>query len=198
MEFFRRAAGRPQKVAALPGAFNPPTRAHLALARAALAHADEVVFVLPREFPHKDWQGAPFADRVRMLEASIADEPRFSVAASEKGLFIEIARVCRAAYGPETQIYVLCGRDAAERIVNWDYGAPGAFAAQLEEYQLLVTPRNGAYRPPEAMRERIHPLRLAEACDEVSATEVRERKLAGRPWSHLVPEAIVEMVERLY
>src|SRR5690242_20208760 len=120
MEFFRRAAARPRRLGVFPGTFNPPTRAHVALARAALASVDEVVFVLPREFPHKTFEGASFEDRVRMLEAALAGEPRFSIAASRGGLFIEIARECREAYGAETGLYFLCGRDAAERIVDWD------------------------------------------------------------------------------
>jgi len=198
MEFLRRAAGRPRTLAVFPGAFNPPTRAHLAIARAALAHAGEVVFVLPRVFPHKNWEGAPLEDRVHMLDAAIGPDPRFSIAASRKGLFIEIARECRAAYGRETGLYFLCGRDAAERIVNWDYGSPGAFTEQLREYQLLVAPRNGPYEPPPEMREWIHALELPENCDGVSATAVRERIAAGQPWEHLVPEAIADMVKRLY
>ena len=55
MEFFRRAAGRPNRLGILPGTFNPVTVAHLALAHAALRHVDEVVFVLPRVFPHKNY-----------------------------------------------------------------------------------------------------------------------------------------------
>jgi nicotinic acid mononucleotide adenylyltransferase len=92
MEFFRRAAARPGRLGVLAGTFNPPTRAHLALAQAALGCADEVVFVLPRAFPHKAYGGASFEDRVRMLAAAVGDEPRFSIAASGAGLFIEIAR----------------------------------------------------------------------------------------------------------
>src|SRR5579863_363849 len=51
LEFFRRAAGEPHSLGVLPAAFNPPTRAHLALARAALGIVEEVLLVLPREFP---------------------------------------------------------------------------------------------------------------------------------------------------
>ena len=97
MDFFRRTTAKPRRLAVLPGTFNPPTRAHMALARAALASADEVLFVLPRAFPHKPYSGASFEDRVRMLAAAVADEPRFSIASSDGGLFIEIARQCREA-----------------------------------------------------------------------------------------------------
>lgn len=168
------------------------------MARAALAHADEVVFTLPRVFPHKEWDGARFEDRMAMLEAAVAGEPRFSIAVTERGLFIEIARELRAARGPDVELWFLCGRDAAERIVNWDYGRPGAIEEQLREYGLLVAPRRGAYSPPPAIASRVEALALGEDCNEVSATEVRHRIREGRPWRDLVPESIADMVERLY
>jgi nicotinate-nucleotide adenylyltransferase len=198
MEFFRRAAGQPASLGVFPGTFNPPTKAHLALARAALGVVDEVVFVLPRVFPHKEYEGASFEERIGMLEMALAGEPRMSIASTEHGLFIDIARECRAAYGEGVELYFLCGRDAAERIVNWDYGHPGAIAAQLREYQLLAAPRRGAYEPPAEFRSRIHPLPMEGGYDAFSATEVRDRIRDGRPWEHLVPESIAGIVESVY
>jgi nicotinate (nicotinamide) nucleotide adenylyltransferase len=198
MEFFRRAVGEVRRLGVFPGTFNPPTRAHLALARAALTVVEEVVFVLPRILPHKGWEGARFEDRLRLLEAAIGEEPCCSIAASDKGLFIEIARECREAYGAGAELYFLCGRDAAERVVNWDYGRPGAFLEQLREYQLLVAPRKGIYEPPSQMRDRVHALAMEQDYDELSASEVRRRIRCGEPWEHLVPEAIVGIVKQAY
>jgi nicotinate-nucleotide adenylyltransferase len=198
MEFFRRAAVVARALGVFPGTFNPPTRAHVALARAALGRVDEVVFVLPRVFPHKPYEGASFEERVRMLEGALAGEPRFSIAASGGGLFIEIARECRAAYGPDTEIFVLCGRDAAERTVNWDYGRPGAIEEQLREYRLLVAPRQGEYAAPPALAGRVETIEVEGGYDEVSASRVREHILHGEPWEDLVPGPIVEIVRRVY
>jgi nicotinate (nicotinamide) nucleotide adenylyltransferase len=198
MDFFWRAATPPRRLAALPGTFNPPTRAHIALAHAALGSADEVLFVLPRGFPHKAYFGASFDERVRMLAAAVEDEPRFSMAASDAGLFIDIARECRLAYGPEVEVVILCGRDAAERAAGWDYGQPGAFREQLREYELLVAPRLGSYEAPAEFADCIHPLGAIEGYDEVSATEVRERVRRGQAWEHLVPEPVLEMVREIY
>jgi len=170
----------------------------MALARAALASADEVLFVLPRAFPHKAYTGASFEDRVRMLAAAVADEPHFSIASSEGGLFIEIARQCREDYGSDGEVLIVCGRDAAERAVNWDYGPHGSFRDQLGEYGLLVAPREGSYQPPAAFEDRIQVLTAVEGCDEVSATGVRESIRRGEPWEHLVPQPIVEMVREIY
>jgi nicotinic acid mononucleotide adenylyltransferase len=58
MEFLSRHRAKPDRLGILPGSFNPPTRAHLALAEASLAELDEVVLVLPLSFPHQsyDWR----------------------------------------------------------------------------------------------------------------------------------------------
>jgi Cytidylyltransferase-like len=45
IEFFRRTPAIPRRLGIFPGTFNPPTHAHLALARAAEGHVDEVLFV---------------------------------------------------------------------------------------------------------------------------------------------------------
>jgi nicotinate-nucleotide adenylyltransferase len=197
IEFYRRASVAPQRLGILPGTFNPPTRAHLALARAAQGQVDEVLFVLPREFPHKAYQGASFDERIEMLHVAASGDPLLSIASTDRGLFIDIARDCRDAYG-EAALSFLCGRDAAERIVNWDYGAPGAFGAMLDVFDLRVASRRGDYHPPPELAHRIHPLPVVADYDEVSATDVRERIARGQPWEHLVPEAIIPLVSRIY
>ncbi|MCW5979891.1 MAG: nicotinate-nicotinamide nucleotide adenylyltransferase [Bryobacteraceae bacterium] len=198
MNLLRRANLQPDHLAILAGAFHPPTRAHLGIARAALAVADEVLLVLPRRFPHKQYESAGFEQRLQLLLDVTADEPRFSVAASDGGLFIEIARECRDAYGPRPELWFVCGSDAAERIATWDYGRPDAFARMLDEFGLLVADRCVPYEPPSSMRSRIRCLRVPEDYSEVSATEVRERIAQGRPWERLVPPAIVESIRAIY
>lgn len=198
MEFFRRATRGGRRIGILSGSFHPPTRAHLALATGALNQVDEVIFVLPRVFPHKAYERVGFEDRLSLLLEATKDEPRFSVATTEGGLFIEIAREYRKAANFDADLWFLCGRDAAERIVNWDYGEPGTFRKMLLEFGLLVADRDGRYTPPVEMRDRILRLALPDNYDAVSATEVRERIQRGEHWRELVPVAIVAMVEEVY
>jgi nicotinate (nicotinamide) nucleotide adenylyltransferase len=197
LTFLRRSNIPVRRLGILPGAFNPPTKAHLALAKAA-DHLDEVVFVLPRELPHKRYSGVGFDQRLQLLLAAVKGDPRFSVAASDGGLFIEIGRECHEAYGAETELTFLCGRDAAERIVNWDYGWAGAFPEMLKEFEMLVASRNGDYVPPEALQHRIHALELSENCDHIAATEVRDRIGLDESWRELVPATIAEDIKKLY
>jgi nicotinic acid mononucleotide adenylyltransferase len=159
---------------------------------------DQVLFVLPREFPHKPYEGASFDQRVAMLLAATASEPRYSVAASEGGLFVDIAEECRAVYGDQTRLLFVCGRDAAERIVTWNYGEPAAFEHMIQGFELLVAARHGSYQPPRAIEARVLPLKLLEDIGFISASEVRDRLRRGEPWEELVPPEIVPFVRQIY
>jgi nicotinate-nucleotide adenylyltransferase len=182
----------PKRIAILAGAFNPLTRAHIALAQAASSVADEVVWVVPRIFPHKQIEGARLDQRLEMLHRM-----RYRVETTEGGLFIEIAREIRALE-PESEIFFVCGRDAAERILNWDYGEPGFAQRMLEEFGLLVAARQGEFIAPDAFKGHIIPILLNRSFDDVSSTEVRRRISAGETWEHLVPEEIVDLVREVY
>ena len=209
-----------KRIAILAGAFNPLTRAHLALADAASTVVDEVLCVVPRAYPHKDFEGAGLEQRVEMLRRGSG---RYRVEITEGGLFIAIARELRmkahrgagalhnsqagspapplwATYlkEPDSEVHFVCGRDAAERILNWDYGEAGFAERMLEEFGLLVAARQGEFAVAERFEGRVVPLRLEGDFDDVSSTEVRRRLQAGEPWEHLVPEEIVDLVREVY
>lgn len=135
--------------------------------------------------------------RVEMLDAAGLAIPH-AIAASNKGLFIDIAREFREHYGPETELSFVCGRDAAERILHWDYGRTGVVEEMLREFELLVAPRGGHFLSPEEYRDRIHTLDFPSAHEAVSSSEVRERIARGERWEHLVPEGIRERVKEIY
>jgi nicotinic acid mononucleotide adenylyltransferase len=182
--------------ALLAGAWNPPTRAHVEMARAALRVCDCAVLVLPRRFPHKGSDGAALELRAEWLRRIAEREERMAAAISEGGLFIEMAREARALGA--RRVMLACGADAAERIANWDYGDTGCFADQLEEYEMLVAPRAGVYVPAAEVAGKFQALELDGAWAEVSSTEVRRRMAAGEGWEDLVPEVILESVREAY
>lgn len=198
MVFIRRAHGRPSRLGILAGSFNPVTIAHLNLAGAARNRCDEVVFVLPRVFPHKRYSGASLEQRLELLGLALGGEPRFSLAVSDAGLFVEIANECREAYGPDVRLSFLCGRDAAERIAGWDYGGSGVFVDMLRQFDLLVARRNGEYEPPAEFSAAMERLDVPGGFDAVSATEVRNRIARGEDWHHLVPAGVQARVREIY
>ena len=93
---------------------------------------------------------------------------------------------------------LLCGRDAAERIADWDYGKPGVFDEMLEKHRLLVAARAGEYVPPARHLRRIECIPLVPGTEDVSSSEVRRRIRDGEVWEHLVPPSIVTLVREFY
>ncbi len=197
MQFYHRSRTRPARLGVLAGGFNPPTVAHLALAAASAPHVDEVLYVVPRAFPHKQYFGATLEQRIEMLGSLELSIPH-SIAVTEQGLLIDIARECQAEFGSDTRLYLLCGRDAAERVLTWDYGRAGVVEEMLHEFELLVASRSGDFVPSPEFRRRIHALAIERGHDQVSSTEVRERIARGEPWEHMVPENIVDRVREIY
>lgn len=201
MRFFRRVraapAGRPSRVGVLAGSFNPPTVAHFHLLEAASGHVDELVCIVPRVLPHKIYHGATLEQRVEMLSAP-GLRPEYSVAVSEGGLISEIAEECRVEYGDAARLLFLCGRDAAERIVGWDYGEAGAIERLMERFELLVARRGGEYEPPRHLSDRIQSLTVSADFEDVSSSQIRERIARGDPWRHLAPEPLHGLTEKIY
>lgn len=181
------------KAVILAGAFNPVTNAHIALADAARRVVDEVVCAVPRRYPHKEFHGAGLEERVEMLRRAGCGR----VEVVEGGLFIDIARELKPRLNA-AEIFFVCGRDAAERILNWDYGEAGAIARILEEFQLLVAARQGEIDPPPDHSHRVRALRIGQNLDHVSSSEVRRRIAAREPWEHLVPRPIVDLIREIY
>ena len=182
------------RIGVLAGAFNPVTRAHLALVEAALKVVDEVICVVPRVYPHKELHGADLPTRVEMLHRA---GNLYRVMVCERGLFADIASELRLQY-PNAEMSFICGRDAAERVIHWNYGHPRAIERMLADFRLLVASRQGELNAPRHLRHRVEPLALPGHFDDVSSTEVRRRIAAGLAWEHMVPEPIIGMVRRVY
>jgi len=198
VKFYAKSFGQPHRLGVLAGSFNPPTAAHLQLVDAAFGYyVDEVLCVVPRAFPHKEYFGATLDQRLELLQRASDDHLPYSIATSEAGLFLDIAAECRAHYGP-VELSFICGRDAAERVLSWDYGRTGAVEEMLREFELLVAARQGEFEPPAEHRHRIRKLHLRGRYDDVSSTEVRNRIARSEPWEHLVPRAIVERIRAIY
>jgi hypothetical protein len=86
MELLRRGAGGARGVALLAGAWNPPTRAHVALAEAAREFAPEVLLTLPGVLPHKEFEEPGFDTRLGWLLQLAAGREWLGVAAGGSGL----------------------------------------------------------------------------------------------------------------
>ncbi|HXH56308.1 adenylyltransferase/cytidyltransferase family protein [Iamia sp.] len=182
-------------LAVYPGSFDPPTVAHLAIARAALSHVDEVCFVLSRVALGKEdlTSRTPVEDRRDVLRQATDADPRLSVAVTEARLVVDIA----AGAGADA---VVVGADKWAQILDpaW-YG--GSVAARDDSVarlpRVLLAARAGtevtghpptmtdgtgtdATGQPGAVLLEVDPVHL-----EVSSTRAR----AGDP-ALMLPEAL--------
>jgi nicotinate-nucleotide adenylyltransferase len=191
-----------RRLGILSAAFNPLTRAHVALAQSAYDHYQlhEVLFVLPITQPHKLIHDAPLEARLRMIDLAVQGHPAFSIGMCTHGLFVDICRAATVAYPPQTHLWFISGRYAAERILTWPYPDPakalGEFFAQAE---LLVADREGAFVLPDTSTVRdyaghVHHLPLPAEYSHVSATEIRTRLAKGEEVGELVPPPVLSYI----
>jgi nicotinate-nucleotide adenylyltransferase len=191
-----------RRLGILSAAFNPITRAHVALALSAydLYELHEVLFVLPITQPHTLIHDTPIDARLRMMDLAVQGNPAFSIGACTHGLFIDICRAVAIAYLPQTHLWFITGRDAAERILTWPYPDPAAVLGELfAQAELLVADRRGAFVLPDspvvrAQAGHVHHLSLPDEYSHISATDIRTGLAKGEDVSALVPPPVWDYI----
>ena len=199
----RTVAGRlieSGRLGLLPAVFNPPTMAHLALATEAqrMFDLDQVAYALPDAPPHKRIDRPAAAQRLNWLARLAAERSDRAAVSCPGGLVIEIVRSMQATVGRDCEIFVIAGRDAAERFASWDYGDREPFAHQLRHFSLLVAGRKGAYSVASEFTPRVFRFEIDARLDAASSTAVRDAIRAGTPWRHWVPPELREEVAMAY
>ncbi|ETX09079.1 nicotinate-nicotinamide nucleotide adenylyltransferase [Candidatus Entotheonella palauensis] len=198
-------AANPGRLGVLGGAYNPITLAHLAIADAAVAemHLHEVLFCLPQVPPHKTIFGASLEQRLDMMQLAVQDRPYATVGMCSHGLFLDIERALRPLYTPETEVFFITGRDAAERILTWEYDdTERALSEMFSAFQFIVCDREGAFVIPDDKRlipyhNRIHHFAIPDGLDHISSTAIRDRLRQNQPIDDLVPAAVADFIRQL-
>ena len=199
--------GRPElsapRLGVLGGTFNPPTRAHLALADHASRELrlDEILFVLPETPPHKKQLEASLEDRAEMVLRAIAGSEKFSAAIATHGLFLDIHRALAPHYPPLTRVFFLVGEDAAERILlDWLYEDPAqALEEMFRRFEFAVAQRGKPFAvPADSLTARyatkIHSVHIPAEWETLSATRARERVARGEPIEDIVPSQVASYI----
>ncbi|MDP8924504.1 MAG: hypothetical protein M3O34_16740, partial [Chloroflexota bacterium] len=178
-----------RSVALLPGSFNPPTVAHLALARAGLERgADAALFSLATRTVDKEVvTGAGLEDRLLLLELLAARDPRLGVLLVNRGLYVDQAAAVRAAFPGLREVVFLVGHDKIVQIFDPRYYddrdaalerlfglarflvAPRAEAGPGELAALLDRPENRRFASA------VRPLDIAPMLRDVASSAVRAR-----------------------
>lgn len=193
----------------LGGTFDPIHIGHLRAAielgeRLAL---DELRLIPSRHPPHRDRPGASGSQRLAMVQAAVADEPRLAVDDLElrregPSYTIDTLQALRSALGPATALSLVVGADAFAGLDSWHRWRDMAALAHV-----IVVARPGFALPTEGpvfdyWSERrcsaetlatmpaggVASVQLPDM--PVSATAVRAYLREGRSVRWLVPDAV--------
>lgn len=194
--------GRTTRLGIVGGTFDPVHHGHLVAASevAHLFQLDEVVFVPTGQPWQKEGRKvSPAEDRYLMTVIATASNPRFSVSRIDVDrpgptYTIDTLREMREARGPDVGFYFITGADALEQILTW------RDADKLFQMAHFV----GVTRPGHRLSDAGLPAGKVSLVEipalSISSTECRERVRAGEPIWYLVPDGIVQYINkrRLY
>lgn len=178
------------RIGVFGGTFDPVHVGHLAIALAALEEVplDRVLFVLARRSPLKaDWPEASEDDRQRMLEAAIADEPRFAISRLEldrpgPSYTVDTLESLR----DQGDLFLILGADAADELDRW------RDPERVRELATpVVAPRPGWSPPSRADRT----IALRSPLLDVSSRQLRALARSGRSLRYLVPDPVRRHIE---
>ncbi|MDQ6875310.1 MAG: nicotinate-nucleotide adenylyltransferase [Actinomycetota bacterium] len=180
------------------GTFDPVHHGHLVAASevAARFDLDEVIFV-PTGQP---WQKgeervSPAEDRYLMTVIATASNPRFNVSRvdvdrSGPTYTIDTLRDLRKKYGTAVELFFITGADALAQILSWHQ------ADELFELAHFVGVTRPGYRLVDAhLPDGVVTLVEVPAM-AISSSGCRERVMAGLPVWYLVPDGVVQYIEK--
>ncbi|MGS2648472.1 nicotinate-nucleotide adenylyltransferase [Streptosporangium sp. LJ11] len=187
-----------RRLGVMGGTFDPIHHGHL-VAASEVAHyfdLDEVVFV-PTGQP---WQKADkivsaAEDRYLMTVIATASNPRFSVSRVDidrpgPTFTIDTLREISAAWGPDVDLYFITGADALAQILSW---------RDVDEL-FTIAHFVGATRPGHVLHDPGLPEGKVSLVEipalAISSSECRQRVASGEPIWYLVPDGIVQYINK--
>ena len=185
-----------KKLAIFGGSFNPVHIGHLSLAEAVLDELkyDRVIFIPAFQSPLKNSpEGASSLDRLEMLAASIAGDPRFSFDNCEirrRGISytVDTLKDFIDRYEPDGKPGLILGNDLVSTFDKWQ--APGEIA---ELADIIIARREEAQEsfpyPHKALNNEII---------DVSSRSIREKINNSEYWQNLVPQAARLIIEERF
>lgn len=196
------------------GTFDPLHTGHLRLAEEAREQLGlATVRLIPAgQPPHRDVPGAPARDRLAMARLAVADNPAFEVdpaevlAAQPSYTILTLERV-RAEVGPQRPLVLLLGVDAFLGLPTWKRwrelfdlahlavaNRPGYTldpARMTPELAALCAHREAATVPPRPAGALV---RFPMTPLAISATDIRQRRAAGRSLRYLLPAPVLDYI----
>jgi nicotinate-nucleotide adenylyltransferase len=187
----------PARVGMFGGAFDPPHRAHVALARVAIAQLPlDRLYVFPTGNAwHKARTLTPAAHRLAMTQLAFAGLPQVQVDDRElrragATYSVDTLRELQAQH-PGARLHLLMGEDQAASFTSWrDW-------QEIARLAVLCVAGRGTGEGVAALRAlpgvRLETLQLPQMPE--SATEIRARLTAGQDITELVEPAVASYIE---
>lgn len=183
----------PQRLGIFGGAFDPPHRAHRALAQAAVQQLrlDQLRVLPTGQAWHKERTLSPGAHRLAMARIVFEDLQHVLVDPRElhragATYTVDTLREMRAEH-PAAELFLVMGQDQAAAFTRWrEWEAIAALAT------LCVAQRPGSAAAALPAGVRTHAISLPPMDD--SATAIRARLTAGQDISELVPAGVASYI----
>ena len=191
-----------RRIGLMGGTFDPIHIAHLVAAEEAAwaRHLDEVLFIPARQPPHK--RGEPVTEahhRLAMTREAVAGNPLFSLSTIEmdrEGPSFTVDTL-RELHTPGVDLSFIVGMDSLRDLPTWHdpagiLGLAEIVAVYRGGIDTVDLSQLAAALP--AVKRRVHVVPIPAL--DVSSTDIRARVAAGQPIRYLVPNAVVEYIEK--
>ena len=188
-----------ERIGVMGGTFDPVHHGHLSAASEVQAQfdLDSVVFV-PTGQP---WQksGRPVSqseDRYLMTVVATASNPRFSVSRCDidrpgPTYTVDTLRDLRALYGDDAELFFITGADALAQILSW------RDVEELFSLAHFVGVSRPGYEPVDASEFPDGAVTVVEVpALAISSSDCRSRVGRGHPVWYLVPDGVVQYIEK--
>lgn len=183
------------RIGILGGTFNPIHVGHLLLAEETLnnLYLDRVIFIPCFLPPHKNEHDiAPAADRLRMTELAVSDNPNFVVSDMEtkrkgKSYSIDTVKELKKNFAPNTELFFIVGSDASSYLKKWKD------VKELFKMAKFVMALRPGYRLKKIYKDIIA---LKIKAIDISGYEIRQRIKRKESVRYLVPEPVRQYLEK--
>ena len=189
---------RPVRLGVFGGTLDPPHIGHVRLTQELRESGalDEILWIPVAIPPHKPANRlTPSTLRMEMVRAAIDGRAHQSASDIElqrdgPSYTVDTLRALRSERREATPVLIV-GSDQFAELATWHEAEEVARLADV-----CVLPRGGV--EPAAVRPGLSVVWCAAdvAPIDVSSSDVRERVREGRPYRHLVPESVADIIER--